>query len=91
MSITKTILIFEEVPERLSYLVYDGDLTRFEGVYIGSYNEENAKLQDELQDELSTLIHDSNGLKYERFETFPTEIFRQSPDTTTVITCGIIL
>lgn len=87
MSITQTILVFEEIPDRLSYLVIDGDLTRFEGVYIELDSQEDEKLQEEL----SALIYDDNGFKHKRFETFPVEIFRQNPDTTAVVTCGILL
>lgn len=52
---SKTLLIFEEVPERIRLKIVDGDYRHLNGVYINSDSDRDK------QKELSSLVHDEDG------------------------------
>ncbi len=56
----KTLIVYNEYDNGLSFAILDGDLTRFNGVYINSVPPEGAdtEVYDELCDELSMLLWD---------------------------------
>lgn len=53
----KTAIIFNEVPENVSYLIIDGDYSRFNNVYI---NTENST--DEAQDDMYSVLFPEHKL-----------------------------
>ena len=89
MNIAKTVLIYAEIPENIRFLVVDGDKRHLEGVFINSYTEDVR--QENLQDELSTLVHDEDGYlrKELMVEKFPTDLVKEGE--TAVILCGFYL
>lgn len=60
---TKSAVIWNEI-EDLRYLVLDGDLSKFEGVYINSTNSD-----EELQRQLNDTIYNEEGLHRFKFVT----------------------
>lgn len=53
----KTAIIFNEVPENVSYLIIDGDYSRFNNVYINSENS-----TDEAQDDMYSVLFPEHKL-----------------------------
>lgn len=67
----KTIMIYEEIPERLSFIVLEGDYSHLNHVIINA-NEDETKIN-----ELSDLIFDKEGYEIvEKLTEFPTEIVK---------------
>ena len=81
----KTILIFEEIPEKVSFIVLDGDYSRFEGVYV------NGTDTPELNSELLSIIFniDTGEPNVKMLDKFPTDIVKTT--YCIVIRCGFLL
>ena len=61
----KTIVIFNEIPEAINYIVVDGDQTWLEGLYI------NGVISPEKQDEIYEFLYNEEGaLKHPKFLNF---------------------
>lgn len=56
----KTVIIYDQLMENpISFIVMDGDLRRFDKVYINQYSEDAGK--NKLQDELCVLLYGEDG------------------------------
>jgi hypothetical protein len=68
----KTVIIYDQKTEPLAFIVAAGDLTKFDGVYINEYTNEEEK--EALQDKLSSFLYDCNGkLLQKLLVKFPTQ------------------
>lgn len=84
----KTIVIWNQFDYGVQYFVLDGDYSRFEGVFIGSTENQ------ELQEELIKLLYTEDGVetgKIEFLKKFPTDLFyKERLGTVIVIECGYL-
>lgn len=83
----RTILIYDQCGEApIRYTVLDGDLSRFDKVFINRASDDEA-----LQEELSNLLYDEKtGTERVRWsDKFPKRFLLANPDAI-IITCGFI-
>ncbi len=73
----KTVMIYDQQTEPLSFFVVDGDYRKFDGVYINTYQDcdtAKGRKADQLQTELSDFLYDQDGKKkLAAMNKFPTQ------------------
>ena len=81
----KTLIIWDEIEELPKYVLVDGDLRRYNQVYINGCED-----NEELQDELSQLFYKEDGSKTELNERLQPFDGNQLPGHDYCIICGFL-
>lgn len=76
----KTIAIFESDESTVQFFIAEGDLSRFDSVYISGIGED-------VEEELAELLYKEDGsFNVEMLTTFPLQVAKE--DDVIVISCG---
>lgn len=83
----KTVVIWDTMGlEAMQFFVADGDVTRFNRLYVNSYTKD--KTQKKLLDELLAFTYDAKGnFLHKLLDDFPVEVVKQGA---AVIVCGFL-
>lgn len=83
----KTAMMYVEVPEKIHYMLLEGDYSHLHNVFINSVDMGN----ETQQDELSKLVHTPDWYRREDLDVSIEELRQAIVEGAELIVCGFIL